>query len=345
MNNTDKTKGNDDQPNNGDTRALAGNHHAATKQHKKCSSNPTNHYLNKLLSESCYYLILCVSWLDAHDGAVTAIATIFIAAFTIVLAIYAGGQGSITAKQTTILDQQKNIMQYTLNEMQAEQRPFIVLKELKIDYTTGLSPGAKNGAPGQPIMYWTFTPVIENSGNTPTKYLHFRAIAGITYVNGSMYIGAAQIVYGNAQSPLKDTPWDPDDVGPYAARTVVLGPHAAQPISGFGVTDGYLTSPIGSLYIFGVIRYRDTLSDAQHVTKYCYSISGIPTIGEKKPSYGLCAHWNCADGECKQDRREYESEVKQLARTQKVPISSIPPRPTLDRSIQVGPKTVIAPIK
>jgi hypothetical protein len=38
---------------------------------------------------------------------------------------------------------------------------------------------------------------------------------------------------------------------------------------------------------------------------------GANTSEDKKivPSYGFCDHWNCADDECDEDRKNYEREI------------------------------------
>jgi hypothetical protein len=62
-------------------------------------------------------------------------------------------------------------------------------------------------------------------------------------------------------------------------------------------------------YLTASIHYED-IFHVKHVTKYCYGI-GLNTEpdGILKPSYGLCYHWNCADDECIDDRKEYDAEI------------------------------------
>jgi hypothetical protein len=54
-----------------------------------------------------------------------------------------------------------------------------------------------------------------------------------------------------------------------------------------------------TLYLYGVIYYKDVLSDMQHVTQYCwYATVPDRLTARRRPPFQPCVHLNCADREC-----------------------------------------------
>jgi hypothetical protein len=195
----------------------------------------------------------------------------------------------------------------------AVQRAFVNV-DLKVEHEPGLMPGDP-GAPGVKAMYWTFTPIIENSGNTQTRRLEVSTMAWCPPPG-----------VGIALKPLqgmicKVTPVVPGDPQHFYAigsgKTIhsILGPHAKREFGGAGVTENFIEASASSgtlrWYVFGVIHYEDIFPQTQpHITKYCYQIEGTKSVtGEIRPVPSFCEHWNCADDECDRDRREYEEEL------------------------------------
>jgi len=65
-------------------------------------------------------------------------------------------------------------------------------------------------------------------------------------------------------------------------------------------------------YIFGIIRYRDVLTDDIHVTKFCREIEGATGGRNGKISYHHCIHWNCDDEVCKKDKESYDAAFREM---------------------------------
>jgi hypothetical protein len=100
----------------------------------------------------------------------------------------------------------------------------------------------------------------------------------------------------------------------------ILGPHAKKEFGGAGITDNFIQAMVSNSslrrYVFGIIHYQDIFSQTlPHVTKYCYEIGASKLeSGEIRPVHSICAHWDCADEERDQDKREYEEDSAKLRR-------------------------------
>ncbi|WP_316216260.1 hypothetical protein [Bradyrhizobium sp. SZCCHNR3003] len=75
-----------------------------------------------------------------------------------------------------------------------------------------------------------------------------------------------------------------------------------------------------SPFFYGEIRYNDIFPGTKkHVTKYCYGLFGIrgdnPPVGS--PVFARCSHWNCTDEECVDDRKRFEAEIAEAAKSPK----------------------------
>lgn len=190
------------------------------------------------------------------------------------------------------------------------QRAFISVTKFDIAIRLGADPGTQNQ-----IRYWWFTPIIENSGNTPTKNLHYLSIASCA--SNPLGLGPRQILA--CDFTHRGEPDDPElsvsHAGPqFRMSNAPLGPHASIPLGGIGVTDDFIKAIQKGYawYIYGVIRYNDVFPrSVSHVTKYCYQIRvDLSAGGDAVPAYALCNHWNCADDECKADSAAYEAEQR-----------------------------------
>ena len=196
----------------------------------------------------------------------------------------------------------------------AVQRAFVNVSELKIEKGKILP-----GPPGNPgtseESAWWFTPMIQNTGNTPTKDMHFLPIA---WCAPGFSLAPAQ-AFGCEATPLPPT--DPDNfVLERSTGHAVLGPHSLIPIGGVGTPVPTIEVRLGiaqrttggEWFVFGVIHYNDIFPHTrEHVTKYFCSIDANNfSFGKIKPAYGLCKHWNCADDECPKDKEDYEAELQ-----------------------------------
>lgn len=169
------------------------------------------------------------------------------------------------------------------------------------------------GKPTEQFKTWWFIPNVKNSGNTPTKNMKYS-------------IGAtcpAELTWGMAGGMsvacdfTRDDLLDPVDVfkrnpkqEPFAA---ILGPQSSIELGGVGINENSLRAIMKGfkMYVFGLIYYNDIFPEtAKHVTKFCYQIgANLSDKGEIVSSFGFCAHWNCADDECADDRQAWQADV------------------------------------
>jgi hypothetical protein len=100
-----------------------------------------------------------------------------------------------------------------------------------------------------------------------------------------------------------------------SAINTVIGPHFSSPYGFIGITPENLKPTSPSFFLYGIASYNDIFPEtSRHETKFCFVVSGIPTVGQQKPSVGLCSHWNCTDDECKDDKKTHADEKKRLAK-------------------------------
>lgn len=177
------------------------------------------------------------------------------------------------------------------------------------------------------IQSMSFTPIIVNSGNTPTKDLEFVVID--PYSDAVIRGGADQHPIGPL--PPDIGPLDPErffDDGMDELQKIIIGPQKY--ILGPKVALPAITPPFEITaekfqlvrnrtyghYYYGAIRYHDSFDGTKtHITKYCFNINnsqmnpaGVTT--GMLPFYTICKHWNCADEECDKDKLAYDEDAK-----------------------------------
>jgi hypothetical protein len=227
-------------------------------------------------------------------------------------------------RQADIMDKQANIAVTQNHIVETSGRAFINV-DLTKDPTQLLVANSGQRVPG-----YEFQPVIENSGTTPTSGLTFFGHTSTCGTNANQWqsaVGdnatlginpmqaAALSTTDDNKCPDFAAPVDPEDASKeYTPGTAFLGPHAKTQVGGLGISPEllrYVNHSGGRWYLSGVIHYRDIFPDStDHVTKYCYVLGfELNTDGSLKPRAALCAHWNCADDECKIDRNAYEKEM------------------------------------
>jgi hypothetical protein len=228
--------------------------------------------------------------------------------------------------QLRIYQKQTHIQAAQLADNRATQRAFINVPGVRIERVT------QPGKDGNPQLFWSFTPELSNDGNTPTNeisYLagyHGYAEGGFTGQSMGTLV-EVQRTDGCTPNP-SPFPEDPDNLDAAKAPHVSLfiGPHSARKdMTEVVVADETLSKTLKNgwrPYIFGEVRYRDAFdSTVEHVTKYCYWLSGEPGADGFKARTPLCAYWNCADGGCERDKARYE---KDLARDKEKNPSRVP---------------------
>jgi hypothetical protein len=172
------------------------------------------------------------------------------------------------------------------------QRPFVTV--------TGLQIGQESFGASGPTT-WTFAPIVQNSGSTPTKDMQYvSAVSGVQ-------------------------PGDPEDafqrpVAPFERHRATLGPHYNGPLLGgwsglpFSVVKE-MADNRSPYFIYGAIHYRDQFAESEeHISKFCFVVQASVEQGMARPGYDPCVFWNCTDEDCKTDREAYYAEVARLLR-------------------------------
>jgi hypothetical protein len=176
-------------------------------------------------------------------------------------------------------------------------------------------------------VYW-FTPVYENDGSTPTRYMTItagvqgfldrRTHPSIEVLNTRPYLTVAESSLNPVASHV--VPDDPESLFQQEGTEfpAFIGPHGHIAVTKVGVPEDYLKWSVESgwnIFMFGEIRYKDILDpDIQHVTQFCYVLKGETNKGIFTPRTALCGYWNCADDECESEKNRFEKDVK-AART------------------------------
>jgi len=213
-------------------------------------------------------------FVEANSAAITALAAILVAAFTVTLWIATGRQASLTRQA-----------------VMAGKRAFV--------FPNGVvalpESNAKTGS-----FDWRLVPAWENSGETPTRNLRIYTDCILTNVPLPENFSFTQI--------------DPEEpaamamLGPKATSKGGIAPHSASPaLTPQDILD--IQSGRRFLYLWGWARYSDILPNTpERITRFCWQIiaDGNPlTFNPLLDPQGL--RWsnihqrrgNCADDECR----------------------------------------------
>jgi hypothetical protein len=170
------------------------------------------------------------------------------------------------------------------------------------------------GGQGKQAKYWWFIPNVKNSGNTPTKNMKYFIGASCPPELSWAMAGHMTILCDLTRQDILD----PVDLfnNPNSKNkesTGILGPQSVIALGGLGITEASIKEVLKGfrLFVFGVIYYNDTFPKTkQHITKFCYQTgANLSDKGEIVSSFGFCDHWNCADDECADDRKAWDTDV------------------------------------
>jgi hypothetical protein len=93
----------------------------------------------------------------------------------------------------------------------------------------------------------------------------------------------------------------------------ILGPQSGIALGGIGITEASIQAVLKGykMFVFGIIYYNDIFPRTKsHITKFCYQVgANLSDKNEIVSSFSFCDHWNCADDECKDDRKAWEADV------------------------------------
>ena len=173
------------------------------------------------------------------------------------------------------------------------QRAFIVVDHLDI-YAVRLPSGQ--------VDRWIVNPVITNSGNTPTKNLFISINFG----------GQDMTNWPKEKQPPVEPPNFPSlsDIRKHQGwQRGVVGPHAN---TNFTVLNGFMAYGLrgpGSFadtgeFTYGAFIYGDVFDDRpRHITEFCFSMGRTTMVDEQFVPYGRCKQHNCADEECEGEQK------------------------------------------
>jgi hypothetical protein len=190
------------------------------------------------------------------------------------------------------------------------QRAFVTISS----FDTPIRLGDVPGQPGKLVKYWWFIPNIRNNGNTPTKDMQY--FVGATCPREMTWSMPGRMAI--ACDFTRQDILDPVDIFQKPAfkdmgSAAILGPQSAIGLGGIGITENSIQAILNGyqMYLFGLVYYHDIFPDTpQHITKFCYQIGANRSDNDEiVSSFGFCTHWNCADDECKDDRKAWETDV------------------------------------
>lgn len=228
------------------------------------------------------------AWLESHGSAITALATVVIAWFTVALALSTKKLGRMSVKQDARMRESirisKNATKLSEASLIAGERAFVFTGPIGFQYR-----------PASPVenRYW-FQLTWDNSGDTPTKRLR-------THI----------------RFDLRDTPLPQDfdfryETNEFAPAVIAPKSRMLSPIVPLaGVTPGDLLAVHQGAkfaYIWGWVKYFDVFPNTpEHITRFCYRIvvNGDPLSPGTDAKgvdfmYPLHPRNNCADEECAQ---------------------------------------------
>jgi hypothetical protein len=174
-----------------------------------------------------------IDFLQAYNGAVTAVATVFIASFTIVLAVVTNRQARLT-KEALV----------------TTQRAFVFMEDIEALFSTKWGTDANPSA-----LNFVMAPRWRNSGDTPSRNLTIR-------VNWQPFDGELpkDFDFPFTDEPIKTL------IGPDANEWSKHIRISDSDVS--KATDGAL-----QIYIWGRADYEDIFRNTpQHFTQFCYRL-------------------------------------------------------------------------
>lgn len=213
-------------------------------------------------------------FIEAHNGAITALATIIIAAFTGTLWAATNSQAKLTREAFV-----------------ADKRAFVFASGIQPLYEPNPTTGHFN---------WRISTVWQNSGDTPTQGLRL-------YSDGLLSNVPIPPTFDfNFIDPI--APPGAGMLGPKMISPAGQAPHmphhpALTPHDILDIQNGRRY-----FYLWGWARYCDTLSSTEHITRFCWRIVSTgnpllfnPLVDPNSVRFfnSYEARGNCADDECR----------------------------------------------
>lgn len=210
-----------------------------------------------------------ISYADQHNGLVTAVATVFIAVFTIILSRVSIEQGRFAERALKI-----------------NRQPFVFIEDFRPFFET--DPAAKqpkdNSAPRQ-VSGWAFRPILRNGGETQTRNL----VIHVDYEFRESPLPMGHKFSDNHPVTL------PLPLGPKSVGT------GGTPRT-FKIAEMELIKKQQRfLYMWGWVRYGDAFDPSRHrITRWCNQVIvlGDPAFSNCTFQWLIHAEGNCSDDEC-----------------------------------------------
>lgn len=242
-----------------------------------------------------FWLRVVSNWLETHNGAITAIATAFIAFFTIALAISTKKlwresriASRISYRAARAAKKSADVSEQTLI---ATERAYVFVKAIRHE------PIIDTVSARHFVRAWNFIPVFENSGSTPTKH-------SIMHVS-----------FAIENEGLPDAFQFPDlwlEGMPKRYSRFFIGPKAEKwsaPIEIHTVDLEAVKNRGKRIFIWGWIDYNDVLKGtARHRTEFGLElfVKGDPAIPTASFTFQEFRDFNGADDDCYRKPKPYE---------------------------------------
>jgi hypothetical protein len=200
------------------------------------------------------------------------ILTVVIAGAGIWAAVYSGQQAAATREANS-----------------EGQRAFVTFDGLRIDQQN-------LGTPGLPYVW--FTVLVQNSGNTPTKWMK--------------YVIASS---GTEPGDPEELYQHPTDIA--FSRRITLPPHYNGPLAlpQSAIPQSAFKTMVAQhrwYYVYGAAHYQDRFSGSkEHISKFCFAV-GANISDASQPASTPCLFWNCIDDDCEADKADYEEALRRL---------------------------------
>jgi hypothetical protein len=202
-----------------------------------------------------------LDFVDKHNGAVTAVATIFIAVFTIVLAFVTRRQAHLT----------RELLKISRDEFTSSHPPRIVVRRVSLD---------RGSIAIDPISsQWKIQYIIANTGRGAATI--FEANATVKKISGVLpaippFDDAGDIPMPFRLAPGESIPWIVDlDLNGPIIQSIRMG--EAQ---GDGISD---------VYFFGYLQYRDNIGIVRRTAfcrRYIISMQRFTVVPDPDYEYG-----------------------------------------------------------
>lgn len=208
-----------------------------------------------------------IDFLQTYNGAVTAVATVFIAVFTVVLSIVSRRQAVLTRDSVRIAER----------ALTTAERAFVFVEDFDPDVVYGFQ---GSGADNRIINHLAIRPRWRNNGNTPTKNMAI-------IVNWTLWPTdlpeTHSYAYGEGEKP----------------SPMFLGPKATEWSEPIKIPANVATDALKGkqvIFIWGCATYNDIFDRTpEHFTQWCYKLVFTRTSPQPLTQFVAFGPYNGSD--------------------------------------------------